>query len=737
MAQSQGKHRKRDVAKEKVVAVARAFDDRKAHILHALGVDEMDRSPKGSLDEPIYDLINHINHSRWYVTTSSCSGRVSLFLEGNTALHPPGDQDDEHSTSTSTTTTTTTTKTGKWLLVEHRKVNVREVKAAIAAAVETGDGERDEETMEGGTGKREDRGHNNKKMMLSDGTYNEQTIFLRFEPFILSVECRDITAANELLHVAKGVGFRESGLTMTRDGARLIVTVRSSTRLEAPILWYGALFVYDTYLSSLVDICNKKFEDNETRTNGFLAAFLRAEQRRSKETEKLTGTDEGWLVVKSLVALKRAKESLQKKDMADTRKRRLATVSGVSEDQGGANDVSKHGTGKRSDSSHPPVWKAIPLSTRGVQALDGLSGGEICAILGVPQSQEDAFEVWKTLPQRSLNDTNSAEKSLHKEDRHPGRVMKRRLCGLLSARGIDPLQLPSWEFPDRWDILGDLALIPSQCLRDVRWKPQWNEALHVIASVLRVRRIGRQNPIADDGTRTSQVELLLCLSGENGSVVNNEEDGWVDHVENGIHYGFDVTKCMFASGNGTERIRMAKLVNVGNETVLDLYCGIGYFTLPFLVHGGVRKVVACDWNPHAIAALRRNIVRNGIAADRVELLEGDNRTTLAHRCDFADRVCLGLIPSSVDGWPVAVRCLRSRGGWLHVHENVAEGEERGFMQKLKIALLQLMEGTAHFEGKIPKLETNYAIVKSYAPHINHIVVDVLVEITEATDSDRD
>ncbi|KAL0175926.1 hypothetical protein M9458_028256, partial [Cirrhinus mrigala] len=39
--------------------------------------------------------------------------------------------------------------------------------------------------------------------------------------------------------------------------------------------------------------------------------------------------------------------------------------------------------------------------------------------------------------------------------------------------------------------------------------------------------------------------------------------------------------------------------------------------------------------------------------------------------DLADRVNLGLIPSSEEGWPVACRLLkRDTGGTLHIHQNV-------------------------------------------------------------------
>lgn len=42
-----------------------------------------DFSPKGSIDLPIYQLISFINELQDYVTTSSCSGRISIFRQYN------------------------------------------------------------------------------------------------------------------------------------------------------------------------------------------------------------------------------------------------------------------------------------------------------------------------------------------------------------------------------------------------------------------------------------------------------------------------------------------------------------------------------------------------------------------------------------------------------------------------------------------------------------------------------
>lgn len=61
------------------------FHPRKAKILEDLAIPDAeytDLSPKGSVDEGVRDLIHDINSLPGLVTTSSCAGRMSVFLEG-------------------------------------------------------------------------------------------------------------------------------------------------------------------------------------------------------------------------------------------------------------------------------------------------------------------------------------------------------------------------------------------------------------------------------------------------------------------------------------------------------------------------------------------------------------------------------------------------------------------------------------------------------------------------------
>jgi Methyltransferase TYW3 len=65
--------------------MSKSFVDKKKKILEALSVspsEYADLSPKGSVDEGIRDLIDLINSTSGLVTTSSCAGRVSVYVEG-------------------------------------------------------------------------------------------------------------------------------------------------------------------------------------------------------------------------------------------------------------------------------------------------------------------------------------------------------------------------------------------------------------------------------------------------------------------------------------------------------------------------------------------------------------------------------------------------------------------------------------------------------------------------------
>ncbi|KAL2467137.1 tRNA wybutosine-synthesizing protein 2/3/4 [Abeliophyllum distichum] len=258
----------------------------------------------------------------------------------------------------------------------------------------------------------------------------------------------------------------------------------------------------------------------------------------------------------------------------------------------------------------------------------------------------------------------------------PYKIMKEEVASFLNHRGL-PVELLE-ELPSRWERLGDIIVLPVTSFKDPLWDSIGKELWPLVAKSIGTHRLARQGQIAKTGTRDSKLEILV---GDNG---------WVDHRENGILYSFDATKCMFSWGNLSEKLRMGCL-DCRNEVIVDLFAGIGYFTLPFLVRANGKMVYACEWNPHAVEALHRNLQANSVA-DRCIILEGDNRVTAPK--GVADRVCLGLLPTSEGSWVTAVRALRDKGGILHIHGNVKDSEEGSW----KNLVLQSISDIARSEG---------------------------------------
>jgi tRNA G37 N-methylase Trm5 len=102
------------------------------------------------------------------------------------------------------------------------------------------------------------------------------------------------------------------------------------------------------------------------------------------------------------------------------------------------------------------------------------------------------------------------------------------------------------------------------------------------------------------------------------------------------------------------------------------------------------------------------------------------RAVCASLHNVADRVLLGLIPSSEFAWSTAVAMLKPSGGWMHVHGNVGDGP--GEAAAWGNAVAQQLQAMGVSAGKPWRVVCKHVeCVKSYAPHINHLVADVVFE----------
>ncbi|GIY95922.1 tRNA wybutosine-synthesizing protein 2 homolog [Caerostris extrusa] len=314
----------------------------------------------------------------------------------------------------------------------------------------------------------------------------------------------------------------------------------------------------------------------------------------------------------------------------------------------------------------------------------------------------------------------------------PYENLKNNLSDLLVKLGLDIIVD---DIPSKWEKHGDLILLPASSFQNEMWSILGEELWNAAAMALKCNRIARKFPINNDDFRSPRVEMLK------GS------DSWVLHIDNKIKYTYDITKCMFSAGNISEKLRIAQLSCKG-ETIVDLYAGIGYFTIPYLVHAKASLVHACEWNPHAVEALARNLRLNNVK-DRCIINYGDNREVCPK--GIADRVNLGLIPSSEKGWETACKALKSTGGILHIHGNVTSKlhsvlhAEDVYVEQKNLHFHRNPEWslwasdvcirindilTQLYSAKWTANTVSIIRIKSYAPHIDHLVADICCKPSE-------
>ncbi|KAI8491543.1 tRNA methyltransferase tyw3 [Branchiostoma belcheri] len=182
-----------------------------------------DLSRKGSIDEPIVELVNFINGQEVLFTTSSCSGRISVFAEKHEEKKKGCD----------------------WLMISHTQTDTASV-------------------------------------MTSLHDHTGSAVF-KFEPFVLHVQCRTIQDARLVHQAGVQAGFRNSGISLGSKG-KVVVGIRSTHTLEAPLSDRGRMLVDEGYVSYLVTAANGKLQENQHRVQRF---FCYLKELLSKKAESV------------------------------------------------------------------------------------------------------------------------------------------------------------------------------------------------------------------------------------------------------------------------------------------------------------------------------------------------------------------------------------------------------------------------------------------------------------------
>jgi tRNA wybutosine-synthesizing protein 2 len=185
------------------------------------------------------------------------------------------------------------------------------------------------------------------------------------------------------------------------------------------------------------------------------------------------------------------------------------------------------------------------------------------------------------------------------------------------------------------------------------------------------------------------------------------------HKENRVIFNLDARLVMFSPGNLMERIRMSRLGK--DEYVVDMFAGIGYFTLPMAVHSQPRKILAIELNPNAYHYLCRNIQQNHVE-EIVEPVLGD--CAKATPDGVADRVVMGMVQVTDQYLQKGISALRP-GGILHYHQTIPSS-------MYPAAAIRDVTQAAAASGCRAEIQS-HVLVKKFSPGVVHAVIDARID----------
>jgi tRNA (guanine37-N1)-methyltransferase len=259
-----------------------------------------------------------------------------------------------------------------------------------------------------------------------------------------------------------------------------------------------------------------------------------------------------------------------------------------------------------------------------------------------------------------------------------------------------PLEL-KYLLPSSFDVVGDVAIIkiPSEL---EGYKTD-------IGRALRQANRNIKKVAVDRGVKGEfRVRDLEAIAGDDLETV---------HIENNIRLKMDPSRVFFSPRLASERMRIASLVRKG-ERILDMFAGVGPFSISIARHAKPSSIVGIDLNPECIRYFNLNISLNGLDGE-IETYLGDSRDIVPTLGRF-DRIILNLPHSSMDYLGCAMDAAET--GWIHLYRIMDSENIMSEISRIKdIAACQ--------ERRIAI--TNMREVHNYSPSQHLMVLDVEVE----------
>jgi tRNA (guanine37-N1)-methyltransferase len=258
--------------------------------------------------------------------------------------------------------------------------------------------------------------------------------------------------------------------------------------------------------------------------------------------------------------------------------------------------------------------------------------------------------------------------------------------------------------PQALDVIGDIAIIEIPPELKAYEKPIGQAILKTHRNIRTV--LAKAGAISG----TYRLREFTFIAGEHKTQTV--------HREFGCQYHVDIAKAYFSPRLSHEHQRVASLVQTG-ETVVDLFAGVGPFSVLIAKKNPKVKVYAVDINPEAVELLRVNVRLNRVE-NRVFPILGDAKQITANKLKGStDRVIMNLPETAIEFVDAACQAIKPQGGVIHFYAFVRAPDS---IENLKLRFTQAVEQNGR---KVEAFLYNRSI-RETAPYESQVVLDAKV-----------
>ncbi len=197
--------------------------------------------------------------------------------------------------------------------------------------------------------------------------------------------------------------------------------------------------------------------------------------------------------------------------------------------------------------------------------------------------------------------------------------------------------------PTSFDVIGDIAIIKIPDLLS-GYKKDIADAICKVNK--HIKKVAEDRGVKGE----FRVRDLNILKGQDLITI---------HRENGIRIKVDLEKTYFSPRLANERSIIASQIQ-NNETILDMFCGVGPFSLAIAKSKNV-KIYAVDKNPFAIEYLKENMELNKVS-NIVPILGDANE--VCKSLDKVDRIIMNNPHHSLDFLDQALKIAKQ---WIYLY----------------------------------------------------------------------